>query len=111
MLNLLFGQINFDVLRVAIYGDQRIWGNQHLSADKPVAGVGDEIADCPMPVIEVKFFDLPNFSIKAVKFVTLYCFKIAQHNSFFGLNFFVAVAKESELKKINFTGLGTVALP
>jgi hypothetical protein len=45
-------------------------GFPHLShsgtGDKePVPGICDQIANYPMLVIEVEFFDLPNLSIKA----------------------------------------------
>jgi hypothetical protein len=72
--NLFLGQVHGKVLLGFDRGDQRMRRNQHLPARKPGAGVGDQIADGPMPVIEVEFFDLPDFPVEAVQFVTLQCF-------------------------------------
>jgi hypothetical protein len=71
VLNLLFGQIDFDVVLFFIHGDQRIRGDQHLPARKPVSCIGDKIANRPVLVIEVEFFDLPYFPVETVQFVTL----------------------------------------
>src|SRR5450759_5008227 len=71
VLNLLFGQIDGDVSLFFIHGGQRIRGDQHLPARKPVSCVGDQIANRPVLVIEVEFLDLPYFPVKAVQCVTL----------------------------------------
>src|SRR5664280_2449715 len=57
VLDLLFGQIDGDVLLFFHHGDPRIRGNQHLPARKPVSCVGDQIANRPVLVIEVEFLD------------------------------------------------------
>ena len=75
-LDLLFGQINGDVLFFFIHGGQRIRGNQHLPVREPGSGFCNQIADGPVPVIEVKFFDLPDFPVEAVQFVTFQCFAL-----------------------------------
>jgi hypothetical protein len=36
-----------------------------------------------MPVIEVEFFDLPDFPVEAVQFITFQIFDFAQHNNSF----------------------------
>ena len=41
-------------------GDQRIRGDQHLPARKPVSCVGDQIANRPVLVIEVEFLGRPD---------------------------------------------------
>jgi hypothetical protein len=73
VLDLLFGQIDGDVLLLAIYCDQRIRGNQHLPVREPVSGVCDQITNGPLPVIEVEFFDLAYCAIKTVQFETRKC--------------------------------------
>jgi len=45
---------------ITIHSNHRIRGDQHLPAREPVARVGDQIANGPVPVIEVEFIDLPN---------------------------------------------------
>jgi hypothetical protein len=39
---------------------QRIRRNQHLPAREPVSRVCDQIANGPVPVIEVEFFNFPD---------------------------------------------------
>src|SRR5664280_6182 len=70
VLNLLFGQIDGDVLLFFIHSGQRIGRDQYLRAGKPVSCVGDQVANRPIVVIEVEFFDLPYFPVEAVQFVT-----------------------------------------
>jgi hypothetical protein len=40
-----------------------------MSSGKPAPCISDQIADDPVPVIEVEFFDTPDFTIEAVQFV------------------------------------------
>jgi hypothetical protein len=40
-----------------------------MSSRKPVAGIGDQIADNPVLVIEVELFDPSKFTVEAVQFV------------------------------------------
>jgi len=71
VLNLLFGQLDFDGLLFFIQGPQRMRGDQHLPAREPASCFCDEITDGPVPVIEIEFFDLPNFPVAAVQLITL----------------------------------------
>jgi hypothetical protein len=48
-----------------------------MPAREPVSSGGDQIADGPVPVIEVEFFDLPDFPVEAVQFITLHGFDFA----------------------------------
>src|SRR5450759_5404561 len=50
VLNLLFGQIDGDVLLFFIHSGQRIGRDQYLRAGKPVSGVGDQVANRPIAV-------------------------------------------------------------
>jgi hypothetical protein len=70
VLNLLFGQIDGDVVLFFTHGGQRIRRDQHLPFRKPVSCVNDQIANRPVLVIEVEFFDLTYFTVEAVQFVT-----------------------------------------
>jgi hypothetical protein len=63
VLNLLLGQIDGDVLLFFIHCGQRIGRDQYLRAGKSVSGVGDQVANRPIVVIEIEFFDLPYFPI------------------------------------------------
>ena len=49
-----------------------------------------------MPIVKVKFFDLPNFSVEAVKFVTLNVLKLLNIFVFSGLMFFGAGGQRIE---------------
>ena len=69
-LNLLFGQIDGDKLLFFIYKTECIRGDQHLPARKPVACVGNQVPNRLVMVIEVEFFDLSDFTVTAVQFVT-----------------------------------------
>jgi hypothetical protein len=40
-----------------------------MSSRKPVAGIGDQIADYPVFIIEVELFDPSNFTVVAIQFV------------------------------------------
>ena len=66
VLDLLFGQINRKMLLAFDHAVQRIRGNEHLPAREPVSRVGDQIANGPVPVVEVEFFDLPDLAVEAV---------------------------------------------
>jgi len=54
-------------------------GDQHLSARKPVSRVGNKIANRPVPIVEVEFFDPSYFPVEAVQPVTRYGFDFVQH--------------------------------
>jgi hypothetical protein len=46
-----------------------------------MTGVGYQIANCPVVVIEVEFLDIPYFPVEAVQFETLQCFGFVEHKS------------------------------
>jgi hypothetical protein len=52
--------MNFDLFQVyvCVYAIQRVWGDEHLPAREPVACVRDQIANDPVPVIEVEFLQV-----------------------------------------------------
>ena len=59
-LDLFLCQIDDNIFVIGIHSHQRIRGDQHLAAREPSSRTGDQIADGPMPVVEVEFLDLPD---------------------------------------------------
>src|SRR5665647_3209953 len=70
VLNLLFSQINVNEFPFFIDVDQRIRRDQYLLSHKPVSCVSDQVANHPVLIIEVEFFDLPYFPVETIQFVT-----------------------------------------
>src|ERR1017187_1834134 len=66
IFDLFFGQINGDILFFFIQCDQRIRRDQNLPIREPGSGFCAQIANGRLPVIEVEFLNLPDFSVEAV---------------------------------------------
>ncbi len=69
VLNLLLRQTRHDVLLFLVHGDQCIRGDQHLPAGQSVPGVGNQIANRPVLVVEVEFLDRPDVPVAATQSV------------------------------------------
>ncbi len=79
VLDLLFGQGDGDVARVADDSRQRIRGDQDLSLLEPVSRVGDQVADRPVVVIEVEVLDAPDVPVEAAQLGARERLGIVQH--------------------------------
>ena len=50
---------------------QRMRRNQHLATAQPSAGVGDQIANGPIFIVEVEVSDVPNLAVGGPQFLSV----------------------------------------
>jgi len=79
-LNLFLGQVDGNVVLHIVHGHQRIWGEQYVASRKPVAGLGDQIANGPMAIIEVEFVNPSYFTVEAIESVAVKCLSLVEHD-------------------------------
>ena len=63
LLDLLPVQIDLDAAVVFVQLLDGVGRDEHQPVWQPIAGVGDDVTDGPMLVVEVEVFDFANFTV------------------------------------------------